>query len=126
MELATAVGVASAPRHCTRFSSLRSVSFSWNNSSLASTSSRSLSTSSASTSRRQLHVASAAVGIRETASGGGDSVRVKETLQPGSSVSSASPLLRCPCNCNWSCQSESQFWLHLLVSLLCAVRDGGC
>ncbi|XP_062228785.1 trigger factor-like protein TIG, Chloroplastic [Phragmites australis] len=88
MELATAsAAVASAARSPNRFSSPRAVSISWNNSSFASSSnSRSLSTSSASTSRRRLPVASAAVELREAASGDGDSVRVTETLQPGSSV----------------------------------------
>ncbi|KAK3132280.1 hypothetical protein QOZ80_6AG0518860 [Eleusine coracana subsp. coracana] len=88
MELATAAaGVASGPLPCTRLSSPRSVSVSWKNSSVAS-SSRSLSTSSTSTSQsqRRLPVALAAVEISEAASGGGDSVRVKETPQPGSSV----------------------------------------
>ncbi|TVU11466.1 hypothetical protein EJB05_45054 [Eragrostis curvula] len=86
MELATAAaGVASAARPCTRFSSPRAVSVSWNNCSLAS-SSRSLSTSSASTSQRRLPIASAAVELREATSGGGDSVRVTKTPQPGSSV----------------------------------------
>ncbi|GJN28929.1 hypothetical protein PR202_gb17103 [Eleusine coracana subsp. coracana] len=88
MELATAAaGVASGPLPCTRLSSPRSVSVSWKNSSVAS-SSRSLSTSSTSTSQsqRRLPVALAAVEISKAASGGGDSVRIKETPQPGSSV----------------------------------------
>ncbi|WVZ81349.1 hypothetical protein U9M48_028736 [Paspalum notatum var. saurae] len=85
MELATiAVAVGSAARPHGRFSSPCAVSISWNNPSLSSTS-RSLSTSSASR-RRRLPAASAAVELREAASGGGDSVRVTETLQPGSSV----------------------------------------
>ncbi|CAN6207862.1 unnamed protein product [Urochloa humidicola] len=93
MELATATAtaaaaVASASRPHSRISSPRTASVSWNSPSLASTS-HSLSTSPASTSRRRrrwLPVASAAVELREAAAGGGDSVRVTETPQPGSSV----------------------------------------
>nr|CAB3467912.1 unnamed protein product [Digitaria exilis] len=91
MELATtaAAAAASAARPHSRFFSPPAASASWNTRSLASTS-RSVSTSSASTSRRrrQWHpVASAAVELREAAAGGGDSVRVTKTPQPGSSVS---------------------------------------
>ncbi|KAG8075760.1 hypothetical protein GUJ93_ZPchr0006g42807 [Zizania palustris] len=90
MELATAAvaSTAGAHRYLRRFSSP-------NYSSLPSSSSSSFArqfsalSASASTSRaqrRRLPVASAAVELREASSQGGDSVRVTETLQPGSSV----------------------------------------
>ncbi|KAG0519876.1 hypothetical protein BDA96_08G024300 [Sorghum bicolor] len=84
MELSTvAAAVASAAaRPHGHFSSPRaaSVSVSWNNSpSLASTSRRQRL-------RRRLPVTSAVVELRQAAAGGGDSLRVTETRQPGSSV----------------------------------------
>lgn len=89
MELATvAAAVASAAaRPHGPFSSPRAVSasVSWTSLSLASTS-HCLSTSS----RRRLRwlpVTSAAVELREATAGGGDSLRVTKTSQPGSSVS---------------------------------------
>ncbi|CAD6270750.1 unnamed protein product [Miscanthus lutarioriparius] len=89
MELSTvAAAVASAAaRPHGPFSSPRavSVSVSWNSPSLASTS-RCLSTPSRRRLRRRLPVTSAAVELREAAAGGGDSLRVTETPQPGSSV----------------------------------------
>ncbi|PWZ45968.1 Trigger factor-like protein TIG, Chloroplastic [Zea mays] len=88
MELATvAAAVASAAaRPHGPFSSPRAVSasVSWTSLSLASTS-HCLSTSS----RRRLRwlpVTSAAVELREATAGGGDSLRVTKTPQPGSSV----------------------------------------
>lgn len=102
MELATATAAAAASSttraHRPRSSRL-AVPTRDSCSLLPSSSSRqfaALSTSAASTAsrsraqRRRLPVASAAVELREASSQGGDSVRVTETLQPGSSVSSSS------------------------------------
>ena len=129
MELATtaATAVASASRPHGPFSPppAVSVSVSWASPSLASTSLSLSTSSSASTSRRRrrwLPVASAAVELREAAAGGGDSVRVTETPQPGSSVS---PRLRCPFNCGRSRESEGQFELSLLVSQFGAMGAAG-
>ncbi|AQK38857.1 Trigger factor-like protein TIG Chloroplastic [Zea mays] len=89
MELATvAAAVASAAaRPHGPFSSPRAVSasVSWTSLSLAYTS-RCLSSTSSRRRLRWLPVTSAAVELREATAGGGDSLRVTKTPQPGSSV----------------------------------------